>query len=238
LVLFLNFAEAKYYAGLVGVNLSDIKYKILPICTTIKPSAHLEYFTGQRKCLNLCWCGTYIPLHGLDKIIKAMKLLSESKLDFHLYIWGSSDISSYSYSKLISDLGMERSITIHNEWGGHAHEKLDKFMNTTCDINLGIFGESDKAKTVLANKVIGGVAYKTPTLTAMSSGINLYFDGVNDIFICRNTPSDIAESIMKISKMPLKTIRIRVENAYKIFIKNFSADVFKRNLEKILNDYR
>jgi len=32
--------------------------------------------------LKICWWGTFIPLHGLDKILQAMKILKEHELQF------------------------------------------------------------------------------------------------------------------------------------------------------------
>jgi len=32
--------------------------------------------------IKICWWGTFIPLHGLDKILQAMKILKEHELQF------------------------------------------------------------------------------------------------------------------------------------------------------------
>jgi len=108
-------------------------------------------------------------------------------------------------------------------------------MAANCDITIGILGDSDKAKTVLANKVVNGVLYKTPVLTAKSSGVRLYFYGVDDIFICNNTPDDIARSILEIVKILLSTLQKRIENFYRKWLSNFSNEAVFKRFDEVLN---
>jgi len=114
-VLFFNQAEVEYYSKLASVDLNTINYYIILITTPLKHFAALDYFHDIIKYLNLCYCGGYIPLHGLDKVIRTMKLLV-SQIEVYLYIGGTSDSNAIPYVNLIDTLHLNQFITIHNEW--------------------------------------------------------------------------------------------------------------------------
>jgi hypothetical protein len=117
----------------------------------------------------------------------------KGKMNLHLYIWGASDTRGELYRKMVENLLIQDIVTIHNEWGNR--KKWEEFIVDKCDISLGIFGKSMKAQTVLANKVLDGIAFRTPVITARSVGLNEYFNGKDDIFITENTPEALAKMI-------------------------------------------
>jgi len=232
LVFFLNQSEANYYTKILDIDITKINYRILPLCIDEKLPANLDYFHKKRKCLNLCWCGSYIPLQGLDVIFKAVSLLR--KLDLHLYIWGSSNKISEEYSGLIDDLNIRDIVTIHNGWGGDNIKQWENFIVDVCDISLGIFGQSMKAKTVIANKVIDGIAFRTPVITAFSSGLQEYFSENNGIYLTQNTPESLAEMIINVSKIKLTDLNL--DKAYNIYKNHFSPESFTKKLSIFLEE--
>jgi glycosyltransferase involved in cell wall biosynthesis len=233
MVLFLNQSEAEYYTKILDVDINTITYHILPLCIDEKPRARIDYFLGKRECLNLCWCGSYVPLQGLDIILKAVSIL-KGKINLHLYIWGASDKRGESYQKIIENLHIQDIVTIHNEWGDR--RKWENFIVNTCDVTLGIFGNSLKAKTVLANKVIDGVAFKTPVITAPSSGLFNFFNGGDDIYIVENNPEALALQIKLLTRTDYSEIKRRTENAYKIYNNNFTPEQFSKKLSDFLKE--
>jgi glycosyltransferase involved in cell wall biosynthesis len=234
LVFFLNQAEAEYYTKILNININSINYRIIPLCIDKKPFANLNYFKKKKACVNLCWWGSYVPLQGLDIILKAMAIL-KNKFNIHLYIWGISDSRGKSYTDLVTDLNIEDIVTIHNEWGNWS--KWEDFIVSTCDISLGIFGSSTKAQTVLANKVIDGVAFKTPVITAHSLGLFNYFNGIDDIFVTNNNPDDLVNTISHVINLDYGAIEKRINAAYKIYLDNFTPEKFYDKLEIYLNEY-
>jgi glycosyltransferase involved in cell wall biosynthesis len=159
----------------------------------------------------------------------------KNKFAIHLYIWGISDSRSKSYMNIVTELNLEDIITIHNEWGNWS--KWENFITNTCDICLGIFGSSTKAKMVLANKVIDGVAFKVPVITAHSLGLLDYFNGIDDIFITNSTPHDLANTISHVINLDYEVIEKRINAAYKIYLDDFTPEKFYNKLEFYLDEY-
>jgi glycosyltransferase involved in cell wall biosynthesis len=166
-------------------------------------------------------------LQGLDTILRAVSII-KNKIDFHLYIWGSSEQKSSPFKKMIQELSIEEFVTIHNEWENI--KEWEKFIIKICDVTLGIFGQSSKAKTVLANKVIDGVAFRTPVITAHSGGLYNYFTGKNDIFTTENNPTDLAHCIENIYHLQYSDIKERIDNAYEVYQNYFTPEQFDKKL--------
>jgi glycosyltransferase involved in cell wall biosynthesis len=239
MVFFLNQSEAQYYTKVLDVDINAITCRILPLCINEKPQAKIDYFLGNRDRLNLCWCGSYVPLQGLDVILTAVSMLKE-KMNLHLYIWGASDKRGEVYKKMVEDLRIQDIVTIHNEWG--KRKKWEEFIVDNCDISLGIFGQSMKAQTVLANKVLDGIAFRTPVITARSAGLYEYFNGIDDIFITENTPAALAEMIEYVGFFHkvgggYSSIKARIDNAFKKYQKNFTPQAFQKKLLSYLTDF-
>jgi len=235
MVLFLNKTEANRYTKLCGLETDVINYKIVPLCIEKKESVKLPYFYRTNDYITICWWGTYIPLHGLEKIIHAGKILRNKKVNFKIYLFGNSEKKAIKYNKIINDLNLSENIKIINNYT-FVNGKLTDFLINNCDLALGNFGDSEKSKSVLVNKVIDGVAMKSPVLTGESIATKEFFYAKESIFYSKNTPESIAEEIIKIISLSKDDIRTRVENAYLVYEEYFSENAFKKNIISILED--
>jgi glycosyltransferase involved in cell wall biosynthesis len=233
LVLFLTKAERNYYTKLLSVDLTKINTCIVPVCVNEKPEASLDYFKDKRDTLNLCWCGSYVPLQGLDIIIRSTALLRDSaSLQFHLYIWGASEERGKPWLSLISELHLENYITVHNQWD--SKQAWEDFTAKTCDISLGIFGSSQKAKTVLAQKVVDAAAFRTPCITAHSAGLSEYFTGTDDVWTCDNNPEALVQTIRCIASLDYAEIKKHIDKAYNIYLRQFAPEAFEEKLHECI----
>lgn len=230
-VLFLNKSEQEYYCNLLQVKTDDPKYIVMPLISFEKKAAYLNYYKGKKDKFIICWCGTFIPLQGLDIIIEAISILANKINNFELIIWGDSEEKAKEYVELAECLNVSQYIKFIFEWD-NIH-KWEKYIVENCDLTLGIFGISDKAKVVLANKVLDGVVYKTPVLTGYSSGAQEFFKGSQDIFYVDNTPISLAEEIQRIMKFDYLYIMDRVTNAYSVYENNFSKKSYTDRMEKL-----
>lgn len=234
LTIFLNEAEADYYCKVVGVDISKINYKILLIVTEKKPTARLDFFYNKREVFNICWWGSYIPLHGLDKIINTMKVLKyDYEFKFKLYILGNSKQKSILYEKIVDENNLNGVIEIRNDLT-FADNKLDKFLEHNCDLALGIFGQSRKAKTVISNKVVEACAMKIPILTGFSTGMHEYFDPDDDNYLCENNVYVMAKKIIYISNNKRESLK-RANNNFLIYKNNFSIERLGKKLNEIFD---
>lgn len=234
-VIFLNNVEANRYMKLINQNIKNINYSIIPLCKNkVKyKEPVLPFFSNRLKYLTICWWGTYIPLHGIEKIIITANFLKEKKFPFRLYLFGDSIEKAEKYKKMIKKLKLEDSVFINNEYS-FFNRKLPKFLIENCDLALGNFGDSDKAKNVLVNKVVEAIQLKLPVLSGESIAASEFFDYKNDIYRCINQAEDIANKIIEISAIDKVRVLKRTQRGYEIFEKNFSIRAFKDKIQEII----
>jgi len=236
-IVFLNESEANYYTNIVNVNKYDLDYKIIPIGKETREKAKLRFYNQNKEIFTICWWGSYIPLHGLEKIIQAAKILQEKNFKFKLYILGNSDKKSKKYKELIEKNNLIEQIVLRNDITFY-NGKLTELLVNNCDLALGNFGDSKKAKTVIVNKIIDAIAMKIPVLNGESKGPEEFFDFENDIWRTKNTPEAIANEIIKISQTSKENIKKRVNNSFRIYENNFSINSFNKKYLQVLTEIR
>lgn len=234
-VIFLNKVEAERYLKLIDRDLKDVNYRIIPLCIDKKDEVKMPFFNKKQDFITICWWGTYIPLHGLEKIIDAMVILKKENIKFKLYLFGNNKCEGEKYKNIIKELKLEEDIVIIDDYT-FSNGKLGEFLVNNCDLVLGNFGESEKAKAVLVNKIIDGIAMKAPVLNGESSAPDEFFDYSNDIWKTNNDPQSIAKKIKSIYSENREEILRRVENSYKIYEKNFSEKAFEDSILSMIKE--
>lgn len=193
-LIFLNRAEKKYYLNVIGrENVCD-KARIVPLCTNYMMQAELPYLSSKSDCITIAWWGTYIPLHGVEKILECARFLKRKGVEFRLFIFGTSDDLSISYSEYVSENGMGECVFIDNT-KRFSDKTLEKFLIEECDLALGTFGDSAKAKTVMVNKVAEAAAMGIPVLTQRTSALSEFFENDDTIFFVEPNAAAMAEKI-------------------------------------------
>ncbi len=139
--------------------------------------------------------GSFIPLHGIDKIISAAKLLEKrNDLEFRLYGDGTGfekvqeQIKKFELKNVILEGWIE-------------YHALNEAINSM-DICLGIFGDSLKAELVIPNKIYHYAACGKPVITADTKGIKELFENEKDIELIENSAESLANSIIKLADNP------------------------------------
>ncbi|MGB3144336.1 MAG: glycosyltransferase [Maribacter sp.] len=237
-VFFLNQSEANYYIKTVQKGNREILVNsaILPLCVDTRPKARLKYFLNeQRKSINICWWGSFIPLHGLDKIIEAARILKDNKIEFKLHLFGDSKKKGLPFQKIIEEKKLTGQVFLYDSYT-FSNGRLEKYLIKNCDLALGAFGDSKKAKTVITNKLIDALSMSIPVMTTFSLGVQEYFENERDLFLCNNNPAEMADVIIKITSLSDDKINKIVKNASKKFEANFSYNVFKAKLLKELEN--
>jgi glycosyltransferase involved in cell wall biosynthesis len=232
-LIFLNHAEQKYYCDLLRVTTT--KFKIIPLC--IDPHRYREsgLLLDRKQTPIICWWGTYIPLHGLFNIIEAVELLKHRGFQGKFYIFGNSEVAAKQYQEKIVEKGLENEITIVNDYTFN-NGKLEQFLYEKCDLALGSFGESEKAKTVLINKVVDAISMNIPILTMKTKALEEFFNFEDDIFVTQTgNPDEIAEEILYVFNNYEKLKR-NIEKSYQIYLDNFSPKVYMKKLEEVVSD--
>ena len=151
-------------------------------------------FSGERlpifpaEALKVLFYGQFIPLHGIDYIVRAAKILEQDNVEFTIIGKGQE------YNKirnLADELGVKNIRWI--DWV--EFHKLVDYINEA-DVVLGIFGDSEKARRVIPNKAFQSIACKRPLITGDSPAAREIFrDGENALLCRMGDPMAIATSI-------------------------------------------
>ena len=132
--------------------------------------------------------GSYLPLHGVDIIVRAARLLVGSPVSFTLIGSGQT----YSLAReLARDIPAGTLTFGENVPSG----KLSGLI-AEHHLVLGIFGTTPKVDMVIPNKVFQGMATGRAVITADTPAVREVFKGGTDIFLVpKGDPEKLAESI-------------------------------------------
>ncbi len=172
--------------------------------------------------------GTFIPLQGIQFILKAAKILqNESEIQFKLIGNGQTFEESRELAK---KLNLNNVIFK----GFIPLKELPEYISDF-DIGLGIFGDTNKTIQVIPNKVYEGNAMKLPMISCDSPAIRELYTHKENILLCeRANPESIALGILDL----MNNIELREnikEKAFKIFNENCSISAIGKRLYSITN---
>lgn len=131
--------------------------------------------------MQVLFYGQFIPLHGIDTVVKAAKLSENEPIDWLLIGKGQEEARIRS---LLDDLGPK-----YLKWVPWVkYEQLIGYLASS-HVGLGIFGNSDKASRVIPNKVYQILSANVPLITRDSPAVRELIDP-QDPYRLLITPSD------------------------------------------------
>jgi glycosyltransferase involved in cell wall biosynthesis len=170
--------------------------------------------------------GHYIPLQGIEYIIKAAKILNTNpEIKFRLVGTGQE---YQNIQKLYSEIE-----TSNIEFLSEVpFEQLASLIEES-DIVLGIFGLTNKAQRVIPNKVFEGLSLGKPVVTADTPAIRELLTDQKNVLLCKaGDYSSLAEKIVFLEKNP--TIAKEIASAGRELMKNQITP--KKLVQKSLED--
>ncbi|PIS36159.1 MAG: hypothetical protein COT35_12660 [Nitrospirae bacterium CG08_land_8_20_14_0_20_52_24] len=154
--------------------------------------------------------GKYIPLHGIHHILHAAKAL-EGNQEIRFQMIGKGQLSR-EIRELAKKLELRNIEFI--EWV--RYEELPGYIHQA-DVCLGIFGDTDKARRVIPNKVFQCLAMGKPVVTRASQAFSELLTGGHDVLFCEPPYiQSIKESILRL-KEDAELKRRLSENALELF---------------------
>lgn len=188
--------ELSYWKKILGIVIDPNKVFIAPVCNV--SSIFNKNNLMPNGVLRICWWGTFIPLHGLDNILQAMKILKEHKIQFVCNLFGVNNAFFPKYADKIKQNELDEYVFLRKDLS-FADGSLPKYLVDNCDLALGIFGNTDKARNAVPNKLIEALSMGIPTLTMNSPALKEFFNPETDLWTCEPSPESIALSILTIA---------------------------------------
>lgn len=219
--------ELDYIANKVGATINEGIFQMVPLC--VPDRFNLINQTSTKNEFKVCWWGTYVPLQGLEQVLDSIRIIKETNTNQNIrfYLFGI-DLNEkemvYSFIKKYS-LG---EMVIFRIDATFSNGKLIELLKG-CNLALGVFGKSEKAKNIIANKILDAASMGIPILTMDSKITKEYFG--ERVFYSSNDPADMASSLIDLSRTSLEGVGERLYLHYKA---NYSFDEVKSSIKKIL----
>lgn len=152
--------------------------------------------------------------------------------DIILTLCPNKENSFIKYSNLIRSLNLSTTISIRTDLDFRSNT-LPNFLVEHCDIALGVFGTSNKAKNVMLNKIVEALCLRVPIITMNNTAISELLRPGIDLITCDNTPGKLAKCILDASagNYPLNEI---AHYGYARYNELFSFNQFKLNMKNLL----
>jgi len=207
-----NLPASKFRRSFVGAN--EDFYGVRPVHRPEGPFTVLHF-------------GTYIPLHGINYILRAAKNL-ERHADISFRLIGSG--KEYAPAvKLAGELKLEKVKFI-------AFKDMQSLLEeiARASVCLGIFGDTEKALRVIPNKVFLSLAAAKPVITGDSPAARELLENGRDCLLCEmGSPEAIAKAVLRLHNDAALAGKISV-NGYELFKKKASAEMLGRELLEMI----
>lgn len=175
--------------------------------------------------------GTYIPLQGVETIVEAAAALAGDGA-YELELIGEGQVHAAARERA-RRLGVDGAIVRFEP--PVAFEDLPQRI-AEADLVLGIFGDTDKARRVVPNKVVQAAAVGAPLVTADTPAIRRYFVHGESAWLV--PPADsraLAEAIRTLGADHALRARLGA-GARAVFEERFSIDAISRTLCGVIDD--
>jgi glycosyltransferase involved in cell wall biosynthesis len=185
-----NLPASKFIRVFVG---SVIRGLSLPESVQAQHRSNFEVF----------FVGTYIPLHGIETIIRAAKLL-ENEPDIRIILVGQGQLYPAMH-EVAKQLGVQN-VKFIGRWV--ASGELIEYLSEA-DVCLGIFGKGEKAQRVIPCKVFDALAISKPLITADTTAVReLLTEGEDALFCPAGDARALATAILQLKRDPALKERI------------------------------
>jgi len=172
---------------------------------------------------------SYIPLHGIEVILKAADLLRQDK-SIHFTLIGKGQLYP-EMRTLALKLGLENVNFV--EWLNH-RELVEKAA--AADVLLGIFGTTEKASRVIPYKAYEALALAKPLITGLSPAAReLLEDGKHCLLSPMGDEKALADKILLLKKSPELRKSI-AQQGHQLFLEKCSWESIATAILKKLNE--
>jgi glycosyltransferase involved in cell wall biosynthesis len=223
----------KFHAIPVGSYLAPHDENTLPFKGRDKGGDGVFSGEHQREWKNrftVLYFGSYIPLHGVDVILKAAKIIQDKGNGVLFTLVGIGQLLP-AMKELALSLELKNVIFIDRFV--REEELMGYIMEA--DICLGVFGQTDKAARVIPCKVYNCLAMGKPLVTASTLATEGVLTHRENAFLCRpGDPAALSEAILSLKNDKMLREKI-AHNGLGYFKKNFSAEAIGKKVMDVID---
>jgi glycosyltransferase involved in cell wall biosynthesis len=158
--------------------------------------------------------GSFIPLQGVMKIMKAVKLLaSYNDIEFELIGKGHDFPEAKNFAKQNNLTNVTFLETI-------GYTSLNEYINKY-SVCLGIFGDSLKTQIVIPNKIFNYSSCARAIITLDTPAIRECFTNQKDIYLVNGTAESIADAVLALKADPALKTKIET-NVHDLALQKFN----------------
>ncbi|MHB0875604.1 MAG: glycosyltransferase [Anaerolineae bacterium] len=225
MVLLSTEQHADYFRSHVSVRQ---RYGVVPLSADDRFLSIPELPQARRTArLKVLYVGSYVPLHGIDTLLRAAHLLRDEPIDFELVGRGQHLAQAQS---LAAELGLP-AVSFDSRW--HTEEEVAEHI-AAADVCLGVFGTSDKAGRVVPIKLIEGLASARPTVTADTPAARaLIADGTEALLCPPGDAAALAQALRRLDGDWTGALRMAAAGR-ELFRRRLSVDAAGRQFQDLL----
>jgi glycosyltransferase involved in cell wall biosynthesis len=163
-----------------------------------RPRVETRPAADQDRCTVAFWCGTGIPLQGLDVLYDAMRILEERGERIVLRLAGASSIIANLEARA-ADEGLRNIVFLGNLPRSRVIDEI-----AAADIGLGgHYSTVPKARQVIAGKVYELLAMRKPVVVGDSPATReIFVDGENALLCRMGSARSLADAISRLAADP------------------------------------
>lgn len=210
-----NLSKEKFHRVWLGANTAHFQKR--------ESAERPSYFS-------VVFWGNFIPLQGMEYIIRAAKILENESIKF-LLIGGGGQTFEVN-KKLAEELRLKNVV-----FGGkYSWEDLERAIAST-DVCLGAFSGSTKADITIQNKIFEALASGKAIITASTSALQeLLQNGQECLMVNKADAQDLADKILKLKNDPALKDRL-AHNGYKFFQEHLTEKKLGENFKQVISHY-
>lgn len=211
-------AEKKIDVVYVGATLSDLDPGPRPPVSV----------SGDSVNLNVLFYGTFLPLHGMDVILRACSLMQGSPMEFHII--GGRGRPLLAFRKLRDELRLGN--VRHETWVDF--EDLQSTIIPRADICLGgPFGGTPQARRVITGKTFQFLAQSRPTIVGRVNEPAGFIDRENCLLVEQASEVQLAKAFQWAIDNRTRLPEIG-RNGHGLYRERFSPGSLARQMETAL----
>jgi len=186
---------------------------------------------GEGDPFRVVYFGQYIPLHGVNYVVEAARLLQEHP-DIRFELVG--DGQTYPEAASLAERLQVQNVTFRRTW--LSPEDLIAEHIVPSDVCLGVFGDSPKARRVVPIKVFVALAMGKPVITGDSPAAReMLIHGADAILCEMANPRALAQAILLLKRN--RSLREKLaKQGYLSFQNKFSARVIGATVKSYLTE--